>query len=114
VDPDPHGNALIWLSRIRIRIQEKEKIGKFVILRYDKISSQNMQCKRERIRQKFIVKKINLPKLFIQCKKSAKLLMLTQAARGLSAFMFSTSWVKITKFSNKSDSQPFRKASVPT
>jgi hypothetical protein len=36
--------------------------GKFVILRCDKISSQNMQYKRERIRQKSQVK--NLPKQF--------------------------------------------------
>ena len=37
------------------------KFGKFVILRYDKISSQNMHRKRERIKQNCKVK--NLPKL---------------------------------------------------
>ncbi len=38
------------------------RIGQFVILRYDKISSQNMHCKHKKIRQKSVVK--NLPKLF--------------------------------------------------
>jgi hypothetical protein len=52
------------------------KFGKFVILRYDKISSQNMHRKRERIKQKSKVKSI-------RCKKSSKLLMLLRAAGGL-------------------------------
>ncbi len=36
--------------------------GKFVILRYDKISSQNMHCKHKKIRQKTTAE--NLPKQF--------------------------------------------------
>jgi hypothetical protein len=46
-----------------IRTSRGEKNGKF-FLRYDKISSQNMQCKGERIRQKSKVK--NLPNYPVQ------------------------------------------------
>jgi hypothetical protein len=53
-----------------------------------------MQCKRERIRQKSKVKKSSKT---IRCKKSAKLLLMHMINYnfGLSAFIFSTSGVKI-------------------
>jgi|LakMenEpi03Aug12_release.lakeMendotaPanAssembly.Ray.scaffolds.fasta_scaffold294395_1 hypothetical protein len=70
-----------------------------------------MQCKRERIREKFEVKKICLNYSVQEIRETA---YAHSSIRRPERFHIQQAGSKLPSLANKPDSQPFRKAFVPT